>query len=417
MNNYTTLVIQSQFKYYHQNVTHIFIQPQSQNKQYFLHISSNFHSSLLKTFNFPFKREYKLALEDYKKRPNYILHLRQKLITILISLILSLTLHINYNTLHIIRMTLGNNIQGCCCLIILFLFLKQKFEFVFTEISTSTPVSHHYQKFLRRKSKKKRYKIFIKLVVFLNFQTKLPQIFKQLIILKYDKQINMIMWLIGFRLIIQIVGWRDQNAWNQIFGSFSRKCPELHTYLPDMHPHECVSYAWICRGITEIEVKIEVNGTQHLCHPRFQPYQKATGWSLSIEGKIFSCGKDISYATLVMELLSDGHYKYYCQSKQIYQLGFDYEDRFCWVTYLLKGSFKCQLCKFPFYGNGIGCRNVITQYDYSVLPPRWCPYNCISCYSSSECASCKQGMYTVKSNACSVGKLSFKQRLQTLQIL
>ncbi|CAK73552.1 unnamed protein product (macronuclear) [Paramecium tetraurelia] len=151
----------------------------------------------------------------------------------------------------------------------------------------------------------------------------------------------------------------------------------------EMHPHRnvvckyfatIIAYARICKGVTEIEVRIEANGTQHLCHPRFQPYQKGLYWNLAQVDNIFSCGFQNYYLTLVMELLSDGHYKFYCQSKQIYTLDFnDNMNQFCLIMSFQKGSYKCQLCKRPYYGKGQGCQLANGAYDYASMPARLQP--------------------------------------------
>ncbi|CAD8143320.1 unnamed protein product [Paramecium octaurelia] len=88
--------------------------------------------------------------------------------------------------------------------------------------------------------------------------------------MKYDK-INKHDYVVSCISTYHTSSWverqqRNKNfklyySWYQTFGIFARKCPELHTYMLDMHPHECVSYALICKGVTEIQVKIEANGT------------------------------------------------------------------------------------------------------------------------------------------------------------
>ncbi|CAD8214364.1 unnamed protein product [Paramecium pentaurelia] len=79
--------------------------------------------------------------------------------------------------------------------------------------------------------------------------------------------------------------------------------------MPGLHPYQCVSYALICKGVTEVLVKIEVNGTQHQCHPRFQLWGAG---SPTRDEYIVHCGFQQG-VSLVMEQLPDQNYKYYCQ--------------------------------------------------------------------------------------------------------
>ncbi|CAD8210795.1 unnamed protein product [Paramecium pentaurelia] len=203
------------------------------------------------------------------------------------------------------------------------------------------------------------------------------------------------MLLIRLVLIKEVLGWREYEKWYNIFGVDQNLCPELHTHIPDMHPHQCVSYALICSGVTDIVVRIEVNGTQHLCHPRFQPWGAGTPTK---DQYSIHCGYELG-VSLVMELLSDGHYKYYCRYFT------DDLNKRCLIGTFQQGIFRCQFCKFPFFGAGFGCSEVQIGYDQRFTnPPRSCHGYCLECDETKVCSQCRFGTVKVKQidNSCNL---------------
>ncbi|CAD8167073.1 unnamed protein product [Paramecium pentaurelia] len=169
----------------------------------------------------------------------------------------------------------------------------------------------------------------------------------------------MIKLLIRLILIKQVVGWRDYDSAYRIFRNHQSRCPELHAFMPGMHPHKCVSYAMICKGVTEIVVKTEVNGTQHICHPRYQPWGAGTP---TLDKYGVHCGFEQG-VSLVMEQLPDGNYKYYCKYFT------DNSHNICLITAYQQGAFRCYICKFPFIGYGFDCHSVLWRYDQRFISP------------------------------------------------
>ncbi|CAK67834.1 unnamed protein product (macronuclear) [Paramecium tetraurelia] len=118
---------------------------------------------------------------------------------------------------------------------------------------------------------------------------------------------------------MKVFGWREYyREYFNIYGyQTSEKCPDLHIQKIGLHPHQCVcnlkgvilAYALICKDVTDVIIKTELNGTQHLCHPKFQPWGAGT---TTRDNTTLHCGF-ADGDQLVMEMLSDGNYKYYCK--------------------------------------------------------------------------------------------------------
>ncbi|CAD8096975.1 unnamed protein product [Paramecium primaurelia] len=164
------------------------------------------------------------------------------------------------------------------------------------------------------------------------------------------------MLLIRLILIIEVFGWRQYNS--QSFDSLgfaidNQNCPKLHIFMAGLHPYKCVSYALICKGVTEVQVKTGQDGTQHQCHPKFQPWGAGTP---TLDGYMVHCGFNVG-VSLVIEQLPDDSYKYYCK----YFANNSHNK--CLITAYQKGLFRCQMCKLPFFGNGFGCDQVLWRYD------------------------------------------------------
>ncbi|CAD8086020.1 unnamed protein product [Paramecium primaurelia] len=207
--------------------------------------------------------------------------------------------------------------------------------------------------------------------------------------------------LIRFIPIIGVVGLREYSQWIEVFGNANGiLCPELHTYIPDMHPHQCVSYATICKGVTEAEIKTEVNGTQYVCHPRFQPFDEGTPTKGDYS---FHCGSDFGQ-TLIMERSLDGHYKFYCK-ENLYP-----------KTCLIQDKQRCQYCKFPFFG--FECESVPQYYDRTQTNPvRKCDGQCEECDQNKVCSACRFDYEKNNStdNLCSKSKMLWFSTLCTNQ--
>ncbi|CAD8166957.1 unnamed protein product [Paramecium pentaurelia] len=193
------------------------------------------------------------------------------------------------------------------------------------------------------------------------------------------------MFLISLILLKEVFGWRfySSSSLYQLGFAYDKiNCPELHTFMPGMHPHKCVSYALICKGVTEVLVKTEVNGTQHVCHPRFQPWGAGTP---TLDENIFHCGFTQG-VSLVIEYLPDGYYKYYCKYFT------DLIQQRCLITTYQQGVFRCYICKRPYIGSGFDCDQIQKGYDQRYISPneKYCGGNCLECYESSLC-KCRQG--------------------------
>ncbi|CAD8075967.1 unnamed protein product [Paramecium primaurelia] len=204
----------------------------------------------------------------------------------------------------------------------------------------------------------------------------------------------MFLWPIRLLLISTVIGFRLYNFYKYFtsqYGYEQELCPDLHTHVFDMHPHKCVSYASICQGVTEIEVKIAVNGSQYLCHPRFQP------WGAGSPQKdlyAIHCGYD-GGDQLVMEMLSDGHYKYYCKSFT------DDINRRCLITALQQGLYRCQFCKYPFLGYLCKFKDSTDFDERYTNPPILCKaIYCAECDQLEACSKCPYG-YSLIGAHCS----------------
>ncbi|CAD8134634.1 unnamed protein product [Paramecium pentaurelia] len=194
------------------------------------------------------------------------------------------------------------------------------------------------------------------------------------------------MFLIRLILIKEVFGWRfyDQSSNSLLgFAITEPNCPELHIFMPGMHPHKCVSYALICKDVTEVLVKTEVNGTQHVCHPRFQPWGAGNP---TLDKYIVHCGF-VTGVSLVIELLPDGFYKFYCKYIS------DLQHQNCLITTYHQGIFRCYICKRPFIGDGFGCNLLKFGYDNRFTSPneRLCDGYCLQCNENKQCSQCRQG--------------------------
>ncbi|CAD8151299.1 unnamed protein product [Paramecium octaurelia] len=194
-------------------------------------------------------------------------------------------------------------------------------------------------------------------------------------------------WLIKLLLISQAIGINDQSDYQYIFGIGTNICPDLHVFMPDMHPHQCVSYASVCKDVTEVKIVTVTNSTQYVCHPRFQPWGAGTP---TISGNIIHCGYAYGIS-LVLEKQIDGHYKYYCKDFTTYTD--DYKRCLIFAKYPSLGIYRCQICKRPFYG--YLCGEVEKFYDqHTTDPPLMCPDQCLECSLSNNSLKC---------NVCSPG--------------
>ncbi|CAK67842.1 unnamed protein product, partial (macronuclear) [Paramecium tetraurelia] len=226
----------------------------------------------------------------------------------------------------------------------------------------------------------------------------------------------MIVGLYFVSIIVGVFGWREYyREYPNIYGYYTQKCPELHAQKVGMHPHQCVcnlkgvilAYALICKGVTEIIIKTELNGTQHLCHPKFQPWGAGTP---TRDNTTLHCGFD-GGDQLVMEMLADGNYQYYCKSLT------DDKNIRCLITASQYGIYSCQFCKPPYYG--LDCKKVLWYFDYRFTnPPRQCLGNCQECEDSVSCYKCLPGKANANNDKmCSLGRSQFKLLLQIVQDL
>ncbi|CAD8173398.1 unnamed protein product [Paramecium pentaurelia] len=190
------------------------------------------------------------------------------------------------------------------------------------------------------------------------------------------------MMLIRLIFIQAVVGWRGYQQWTNQFGQVYEFCPELHIYMPSMHPHYCVSFASICQGVTDVVVKTVTNGTSYICHPRFQPWGAGT---LTQDDTLVHCGYEQGIV-LVMEMLSDGRYKFYCKQFT------DVQHEKCLVTALQQNMYRCQYCKPPFFGDGSDCDSIRGGIDLRfTYPVRYCKGQCIECDENKVCSKCNDG--------------------------
>ncbi|CAD8203936.1 unnamed protein product [Paramecium pentaurelia] len=170
-------------------------------------------------------------------------------------------------------------------------------------------------------------------------------------------------------------------------------CPDLHVTVPDMDLHICVSYAEICKDVPEVDILVAQNGTQYVCHPRFQPFAPGTP-TIDFFGSI-NCGYEEG-VQMVIEQLLDYHLKFYCKFIE----GENYKN--CLATEIVNGYQRCAYCKAPFVGES--CLK-LTQgfYDWRYFnPPKKCEsITCIECDNPSSCTKCAPGYgSTTPANTC-----------------
>ncbi|CAD8117465.1 unnamed protein product [Paramecium primaurelia] len=196
---------------------------------------------------------------------------------------------------------------------------------------------------------------------------------------------NMIFWLIRTIFISAVIGQKEYSNYYGVFGSDYELCPDLHTYVPGMHPHQCVSYASVCQGVTTVVIKTLTNGTQHICHPRYQPFLIG---AITKDSYSVHCGYQFGYS-LVMELLYDGLYKYYCGDFRNQGLSLQR----CLIVVSQYGQNKCLYCKFPFFD--YECKQVQIGFNQqSAGTPstvQKCNGQCLDCNGQGYCNQCREG--------------------------
>ncbi|CAD8121697.1 unnamed protein product [Paramecium sonneborni] len=175
----------------------------------------------------------------------------------------------------------------------------------------------------------------------------------RIIINKNNKQ-EMILWSLKFLIIQSAFGWRDyKQDFRTVFPDGNDLCPEFHVHMPGLHPHQCVSYASVCNGVTEVQA-IFSNNFYYLCHPRFKT-ENMTKDEISV-----FCQHPFY---LKIELsFTDGLMYYSCEKKR--------EIELCLIHLAYPKDFEidlgyiydCQFCKPPYFGRD--CLKINPGYDY-----------------------------------------------------
>ncbi|CAD8203896.1 unnamed protein product [Paramecium pentaurelia] len=147
-------------------------------------------------------------------------------------------------------------------------------------------------------------------------------------------------------------------------------CPQYHYYQPDLIPHTCVGYISICKGVTEVTIKIQDN-QEVLCHPRFQAFYLMP---LSSNNFIVRC---ISPFTTTYQYNQNGDVTYSCQQTNI---------GYCLLAQNYTTVLKCQYC----YGYAAGplCNTLLPGIQSGIFQ---CNKNliCLDGYTKSSLSDTK----------------------------
>ncbi|CAD8125871.1 unnamed protein product [Paramecium sonneborni] len=200
-------------------------------------------------------------------------------------------------------------------------------------------------------------------------------------------------------LLTEVIGIRKYyDEYNSFFEQENDPCPEMHTLKVDFSPDYCVSYNEICIGALKASIKIDQNGDSFLCQPRFQVWDTGSPTKDYITMHCGFNGGD----QLVMELLTNGHYQYYCTTL------YDDANIRCLITTLVQGFYRCLFCKHPYYGES--CSQTIKGYDQRYFnPPKKCiNNNCLECQDDISCSKCIPGKGSKSNKLCDIDCRGFQ---------